>query len=302
MASHDQISFITSNDEEIVLCDYDTTRSIWELWGRTGFEAPPVSFIDEKYADGYVETVAVKIEPREISINMIVYGSSDVTRDKTFHTLINKLIEHGSKNTWGKLKLSRSDGSFVYLNCIYSAGIEAITEQYLRFHKFTLTFHAADPYFYDFDETEFRFTEDVQTGLYFGDNFYLGALTYFIGAAPTAESIINDGQTTYPTITITGPAKNISITNSLSGKTLAMASSFELAVGEILFIDCRNRSRIIQKTDTSSVVTDVTNSLALGSSLVFPILTGTNDFLFEYTDTTAATTITFSFQKRYMSA
>jgi hypothetical protein len=84
MASHDQISFITSNDQEIVLCDYDTTRSVWELRGRTGFEAPPVSFIDEQYADGYVETVAVKIEPREISINMIVYGSSDAPAKELF--------------------------------------------------------------------------------------------------------------------------------------------------------------------------------------------------------------------------
>jgi len=299
--AHNAISFINSKNEEISLCNYETTKDLIELWGRTGFEAPLVTYIDEESADGHIATIGVKINARDVSINMVVVGGSEAQRDSVFHNLINKIFEYGTGSVWGKLKLSRSDGSFVYLNCIYAGGIDEIVEQYTKFHKFVLRFHASDPFFYDEDFTEFIFSDTEQHGLYLGD-VYFGDI-YLQGGANTAVlNINNTGQVCYPVITIVGPAKTISLYNVTTGKTLAMDSAFELADEEVLTIDCRDRLRSIILAQYGQGDEDITSSMALGSTLVFPINPGLNVIEITYTDTTANTSVNFAFQKRYLSA
>lgn len=297
------LSFITSRGEEIVLDNYYAEKTIWELYGRTGFEAPPVEFVDQQYADGYTETIAIRLPSRDVAINMVVRGNTTYARDKVLRGILNRIIEHGAQTNWGKLKVLKSDGTYVYLNCHYSGGAAEISEEGAEYHLLTMNFHAADPFFYDVDNTEFYFSDTEQDGLYLGEEQYLGDNVYLSGGIMSSETIVkNTGQTTYPVITVTGPAKNISFHNSLTGLTLEFDTGYTLTAGEVLTIDCRDRKRSIKFTDTEGVTTDITNILKAGSSLAFPIVYGDNNITITYTDTTEDTSVDFSFQKRYLSA
>lgn len=296
------LSFITSNGKEVILNNYDQERNVWELWGRTGFVAPALEYVDEQYADGYAETLAVRIPPRDVTLNLVVHGSSMLGRDRVLHNIVNQIFEHDIKQSWGKLKVQRKDGTLVYLNCFYSGGLESQAEEDPFTHLLSISFHAPDPYFYDFTPTEFYFADTEQIGLYFGDEFIFGSRTYFMGGAMSSEAIVkNGGQVTYPEITVVGPAKNIKFQNQLNGAEIALEDGFQLFVGETMVIDCRDRKRSITLI-TDGVRSDITNKLRLGSSLVFPLATGDNNIKITYTDTTAITSVTFAFQQRWLSA
>lgn len=296
------LSFITSNGEEVVLDNYDQERNVWELWGRSGFVAPALEYIDEQYADGYAETLAVRIPPRDVTLNLIVKGSSMAGRDRVLHGIVNRMLEHGVKRQWGKLKVMRKDGTLVYLNCFYSGGLESQVEDEPFIHLLSINFHAPDPYFYDFTPTEFYFSDTEQDGLYLSDETYLSNMTYLSGGVMSSETIVdNAGQIAYPVITVTGPAKNIKIENLANGAKIEFSTGFELYLGDVLEIDCRDRRRGIWLT-RDGVKTDITNTLKLGASLVFALATGENNIKITYTDTTAATSVNFSFQRRWLSA
>ena len=297
------LSYISSCGEEVVLDNFSGERTVWETMGRTGFAAPSVETVEEMYADGYAETLAVKIPPREVSLNMIIRADSTVMRDDVAHRIINRLVEHGVRSGTGRLKVERSDGRMVYLNCVYAGGFETFSDTEPFLILATLRFRAADPFFYDFEPTEFFFRDTEQNGLYFGEKFVLGKLTYFLGGTMQSKTDVeNDGQKTYPVLTVTGPASNIRFENPATGAVIAFADGFQIGPNEILTVDCRDRRRGICLTRANGTVENVTNRLRLGASLVFPIAPGLNPLQITYADTTADTTVTVSFQQRWLGA
>ncbi len=297
------LSYITSSGEEIILDNYQMERYIWEVYGRTGFDAPALEYVDEIYSDGYAETLAVRIPPRDVTVNLVIRGLNMAARDSIVRQTVNKLLEHGVKNTWGRLRIKRSDGTFVYLNCHYSGGFDSVSRTDPKSTLLSINFHASDPFFYSEEETEFYFSDTQQIGLYFGDGFYFGSQTYFMGGNVTSETIIqNDGQIAYPVITISGPAKNLKFVNNRNNGRIEIDETFVLLTGQTLIIDCRDRMRGITLRLSNGDLQDKTNLLKLGSSLVFPIEQGQNDIEITYTDTTAATSVDFVFRKRWLSA
>ena len=115
--------------------------------------------------------------------------------------------------------------------------------------------------------------------------------------------IENTGELLYPVIEVTGPANNISIVNNTTGKTIAMASDYSLTAGHMLTLDCRENKRGISLTTISSGYTiDISNKLALGSSLIWPIVKGTNRLSLYYTGSANTSGYMIRFQKRYLSA
>lgn len=297
------LKFVTSRNFEIDLAPPHTEQGIWEIYGRTGFEAPPVEFVDEPYADGYVETIAVRMQPRDATLHMIVRGQSTLERDNTLHPIVNQLLEHGARTGWGKLYIDKSDGTIVYLNCFYSGGLESQSEDDPLMHKFSLSFHAADPHFYEQDWTGVIFSDTEQDGLYLSDTTFLSDMTFLSGGIQSSETIVkNMGQLAYPVITVHGPAKNIKFENQHNGVKIELEEGFILATGETLTITCLDRKRSILLKNTAGVESDITNKLRRGSSLVFPILHGNNYIKITYTDTNAMTYVNFAFQQRYLSA
>ena len=108
--------------------NYETEKTVWELYGRTGFEALGVNYIDEQYADGSIETVAVTIPARDVTVNLIVHGKTRLQRNEVLHGIVNQIFEYGARTSWGKLKVELADETVVYLNCFYSGGLESQAE------------------------------------------------------------------------------------------------------------------------------------------------------------------------------
>jgi len=299
---HESISYIRPDGIEINLCNYYADKNLYELVGRKGFEAPRLYYTDIAYAHGYSKTVAIKIEPRDVTIQMVVIGENTLRRDEILHKLAKDLIIYGSVDNTGKLKILRSDGKALYLNCWYTGGIDDIVEMYSNFHKFQLTFHAADPYFYDSNDTIFTIRDTENNGLYLGENVYLGDDVYFIGRlSEVARNIINDGVVTYPVITVVGPAKNIWFINEATGKIIKMKSDFILQTGEKLIIDTREGKRSVKYIVDDEPI-DAISSLDIQSTLIWELLPMNNNVVFHFTDITIATTIEFNFTKKYLSA
>ena len=292
-------SYITSEGDEIMLFMKGNTRS-WEMRGRFGFSAPGIKTQDRQYANGSVRTLSAVLKPRECGFKMIVLGESSYERDQYFFDMISRLMQTGSKEDWGKLKVRRSDGKDVYLNCLYTGGFEDVTEEYWAFHRFTLTFKGGDPYFYDAQETVLTSEElanptRLKTGLFLGN--------WRLNSGITDITVENTGEILYPIIEVTGPADNIRITNHTTGQTLAMDSSYSLASGKTIILDCRENKRgITLRTDSSGATTDISNKLALGSSLIFPFIKGTNKLSLYYTGSANTSGYTIRYQKRYLSA
>ena len=211
------LSYVTNKGVEVVLDNYETEKTVWELYGRTGFEAPGVNYIDEQYADGSIETVAVTIPARDVTVNLIVHGKTRLQRNEVLHGIVNQIFEYGARTSWGKLKVELADETVVYLNCFYSGGLESQAETDPLTHLLSLNFHAADPYFYDTAMTQSILQDTEQSGLYLGDSVYLSDTTYLAGGALSSDiQIDNPGQLTYPVVEVHGPAKNIKIENLTS--------------------------------------------------------------------------------------
>ncbi len=273
-------------------------RDIFEVSGRSGTEAPDISATSVTYADGSSRIVSAKLQPRTVTLQMVLKGANRQAADTRFHNLISKLIQTGSRDEWGKLIFTRSDGKRVYLSALYTGGAN-IVNKYRRFKVFTLEFSAGDPYFYNVDETEVTASSSAG-GTFLGDDVFLGAWTMKSGAATSLE-VYNNGEACYPVVQIAGPAAVIEFTNKLTGKVLALAADFVLKAGEVLTVNCRPGERKITLR-SGGEESDVTYLLATTSSLNWKLEKGHNSVGIAYTSGTSATDYRLYFRERYWSA
>ena len=139
------LSFVNPSGKTIKISDTSVTK-YWELRGRSGFSAPDVELITQRFANGTTKVLKRFIAPRTVRINMVLVGDTTAERDQYFSEMVRDLIDISGGNE-GKLYVTRSDGTTVYLNCTYSSGMN-VADEYRKFHRFTLEFYAADPYFY----------------------------------------------------------------------------------------------------------------------------------------------------------
>lgn len=293
------VSYITSEGDEVFL-SLQGDQHLWEIIGRSGFGAPGIKTTSRQYANGFIQTLAAIFKSRECSLHMVVCGNSSRERDAYFFDMISRLVQTGTKSDWGKLKIRRTDGIDVYLNCLYSGGIESVKQEYRNHQKFTLTFTAGDPYFYDFQETVLQ-SEKLVTPIRLHTGLFLGK--WKLNSGITDISIDNSGEMLYPVVEVTGPASNIRITNNTTGKTLAISSSYSLQAGRTMIIDCRENQRgITLRNNSTGGKADISNQLALGSSLIWPIVKGTNRLSLYYTASSSESGYEIRFQKRYLSA
>lgn len=295
------LRYETAAGVKIVLDDYLGSRTIWELFGRTGFAAPPIEYIDETYAAGYSETIAARLLPRDVAIPLVIHGQTQMERDSILQGIADRLLQHGVQPDWGRLVFTRSDGKDAYLNCLYTSGLETIAEEDPFIYKAVLNFHASDPYIYAMEDTIVPLS-DGNTGLLFG-TFTFGAGVYFRGRLDSVVSeIFNAGHRVYPEIFISGPAEAIRIKGLDNGAVIAFQPYFKVLAGETVRIDCRDRRRGVWLTGVDGVVSDITSKLALESSLLFSVLPGVNRFQFDYTNATPATRLFARYRERRFSA
>lgn len=296
-SSYSQVVYITANGDEIILSG-NGTRFRWELYGRSGFRAPDLKTESRVYANGISRTLASILQKRVVTLQMVITGPSRAEAAAIYNSLVSRLVQTGARDQWGKLVLTRDDdGSTVYLDCLYTGGMN-ISEDYPKIFFFSLNFEAGDPYFYDLEETVLE-PSRLESLIYLDDTLFLGDWTLLDGL--TSVEIDNTGEQFYPVFEITGPASVIRVTNEATGQTVAMGDDFSLVTGQTLTIDCRENLRGITLTENGEE-TDITHRLALGSSLVFPLVKGTNTLQFYYTDIDETSSFKIRYRQRYHSA
>ncbi|MBQ6503088.1 MAG: hypothetical protein IJI57_04145 [Flexilinea sp.] len=144
-----RLSYINARGDEAVLDD-DEGSFAHELAGREGMEFPTIKLAEHEYSDGTTDIVAITVKNRSVTL----YFWADVMdiphwEDK-FDEVKAILLQTGQKeNEWGKLKIRLKDGHYVYLNCVYEKGLDTIVRDNNTRVKFSLTFKATDPYFYN---------------------------------------------------------------------------------------------------------------------------------------------------------
>ncbi len=109
-----------------------------------------------------------------------------------------------------------------------------------------MTLLAEDPYIYDYPPQ--RVSVAVPTLSVLGTSFNMSFNVGFGGALPNyGATVSNNGtHTAYPLITITGPVTNPVLTDSYSGTSMAL--SISLSAGDILVIDTRLKSIVLNGT------------------------------------------------------
>jgi hypothetical protein len=171
---------------------------------------------------------------------MVVTGETTAKRDAVFFNMVEQLIDADGGDI-GKLYVTRSDGSVVILNCTYSSGLR-VTDEYRKFHRFTLEFYAEDPYFYSDPYTQE--IDSIQSNiLTLAQDLYLGMWTLGTGVVSGTGIITNPVQQNIePIYSIAGVRSSLIITNETTGKAIGF-KDLEMAVGDTVVIDTREKIR-----------------------------------------------------------
>lgn len=247
----ESLIYENASGNRVILSDRSVT-SYWELRGRSGFSAPEVELITQKYVNGSVKVVGRIIKPRTVSINMIVTGETTAKRDAVFFDMVEQLIDANGGDI-GKLYITRTDGRVVILNCTYSSGLR-VTDEYRKFHRFTLEFYAEDPYYYSSPYTQEinSIQSDVIT---LSDDLYLGTWSLGMGNVIGVGTITNPiQQNIEPIFYIGGIRSSLNITNNTTGMTIGF-KDIEMYARDVIVIDTRekNKSAYLRKANGSIV-------------------------------------------------
>lgn len=270
----ESLIYENASGNRVILSDRSVSAN-WELVGRSGFSAPEVELITQKYINGQEKIVGRIIKPRTVSINMVVTGATTAQRDALFFDMVEKLINVGGGEI-GKLWITRSDGSVVYLNCAYSSGLKVV-EQYRKFHLFTLEFYAEDPYFYSQDIVQDVELVESSEPITLSDDLYLNGWKLDWAMSGGVNMVTNPyTHQADPIYKISGVRVNLTILNSTISKSLQF-DDLNMALGDAIVIDTRERQRSAYIEHPDGSVTDILGNLLWSNvDLSLPLAPGNN--------------------------
>lgn len=297
------LSYTNANGETIILDDTEKTF-LGELYGREGTEAPELDYTELEYADGTTKVVAIRMKPRKVTFYFWAPTGRPNLREN-LERIKQRMIQSGSRDDdWGSLMIRRPDNRPLYLNCVYTGGLDDFIREYPRVIKFSLTFRAEDPLFYDGFEQTYTIKQDDRSGYLFMDpDLYMGDTLYMRAAeSNTGSDLFLTGEKSYPTITINGPAENIALTNGVTGRKIELSSDVSLDMNEKIIIQTQPRKRKITKTDKYGVTTNLMKKLTEDSSLNWWLVRGANEIQFENSATTPESYLRFAYKEGFLSA
>lgn len=298
---HETVVFENGSGEMITLSD-PAVSNCWELRGRSGFSAPEIDVITQKYANGVTKVLKRILMPRTVTLNMIVIGKNKAQRDALFYDMTSRLLDAANGDSIGKLIIRRSDGIIVYLNCVYSSGLK-ITEEYQKFHRFTLEFYAADPYFYsDLEDVEIQLGSDakitLRDRLLLGTGHVLGEITgegHGIVRNNSYESIL-------PVIRAKRINGTIRITNETTGQVLAL-NNIVTEYDQELVIDTRGNTKSIKIVNPDGTWISAGQYLDWSNiNMDFEIIQGENEITFSAGVGSYTEGIVLEMSQRFLSA
>ena len=295
------LSYITAAGDEIVLSCQDY-KKWWECYGRSGFTAPPLKHITQEYADGALDTLAIEIAPRTLTIQMVVSGDTSMERDAILQDIASRLIQVGHKQSWGRLKIQKTDGTIAYIDCAYIGGMDGISQTLPRLQQFTLTFYSGKAYFYDETETTYNIDIYQSTGLLHFP-FHFGSDTHFLGAGLYfTRTITLSGFRAYPVITITGYVESLRIENATTGKAIEFGNGFYLLRGESVIIDTNPFRRSVTIIREDGHEENGFNFLTEETDLDWFLAMGNNKIIYRQPENNPYTSCQLVYQQMRLSA
>ena len=227
------------------------------LQGVDGRFMPPFEMVtSEAYGLGGDYVRLRKTKPREITLPIIVYGTSESDTRNNLRILT---AAFDPTKDDGKLKVVTPDSKTLLINCHYSGGMsfsETTDTGTCTFRKFVATFLCHDPYWYNALENEL-----ILHGSYSAQGF----------------TIDNDGDVdTWPLWTISGgdtggPVTIILLQNLTTGKSFNFTGINLASRDDTLVIDTRRSSLYAWQNFYYNYFTFAT----INSSL-FPLVPGIN--------------------------
>ena len=275
-------------------CSFDEGRVYWQtpdnyvvnlddkenfefLFGRAGHLSPPYSYISTRVPEEHGERLRrVHIDKRDIDVPIYIYADS-------YNSLTNKMrdlsiiLDSASYEEESKLIFVDEDGDYRYINCVYSGGFggnQAESNEFIVWAKIVLTFSAFDPFFYSPTEENIYFNfVATETNLI----PYLPFNIAHASAIDDSVTINNDGFSTFPLWTLTGPFEQVTITNSSSGKSLVL--DYEAAANEIVTIDTRLGQKKIESNINGNLYPTLTTlpsfwDIISGENIISMVISG----------------------------
>jgi len=261
-----------------------TSPNLFVSRGTGGLGSPGVELVLEKLPTSAGSLLRyAKTKPLEITLPISLAAttfSGLLTAAETLRGWFDTGNER--ERTPGYLRITRpQDDAVRQIACYYTGGLDGdLNDGSPTWTPLVVSLTAPDPYWTDVEETtETYATADV------GDDL----------------SVINVGDfDAYPVWTITGPASAITLTNTTTGKRLALTAGTGLSVlsGELLTIDTRPASQRTALPITDADGLSYFDRLTAGSALWW-LVPGQNHFEIEASGTDGTTEIELSWLPRY---
>jgi hypothetical protein len=177
------------------------------------------------------------------------------------------------------------------LVCVYEAGLDSFAEEWADLGKTTLAFRAAEPYWQDATEQQLVATVGSSSAKWFPfPPLVLGPSDVF--ATPT---ITNTGDVdAWPVITAIGPGTDLTVTNLTTGLSWQLMG--DIAAGSTLVVDHRPGRKSV-RLDGVNVFGRLTDT-----SMLWPLVPGPNRLSIAFAGGTSASSVTFVWRNRWLSA
>lgn len=296
----ERIVFVNATGNQTIISDTSIDNR-WEMIGRQGFTAPEVEVITETYANGVTKTLQRILKPRTVSIKMLAFGTTPERMDAEFEEMIATLMDI-SNGVEGKLYITRTDGSVVYLNCLYSGGAN-VEENYRKFRQFTLEFYASDPYFYrDIEDALIEIPPSarltLRNSLMLGQGHVMGENSGY------GQGIVinNSQEIMQPILRIYSLKGSVIITNETNGDVVEF-DNIVVGKGKTLVVDTRDAYKNIYIEEKNGDVTPAGQYLNWSNiGFEFRIMPGTNSIKFATEELSASLGMLLKLSERYLSA
>ena len=177
------------------------------------------------------------------------------------------------------------------LRCVYEAGLDELEENHRSWNPAALVFRAAWPYWEDASESEKAVTQDDTTHTWFP------FLPLVLGASDAFAvfTVTNAGDvTTWPIVTVTGPALEVTASNETTGLSWHVTGS--IADGSTLVVDTRPGFKTVTVDGVNAF-----NRLTDTSSL-WGLQPGANRVEIAGAATSSATAIRFTWRQAWLAA
>jgi hypothetical protein len=225
---------------------------------------------------------------RIVTMTVLTLAGNGLSAAQNYNLLQTTILPQQTGTTPLQFQLS-SAGGLQFINARVRANMTQVDPEYTYgFIKSALTFFCPDPRYYDNAVNTTSLV--VQTPLGRGYNRTYN-VTYGGGTQSNTGLVINQGTTTtYPTITIKGPATNPTVGSFTSGQFIQL--NYSLVATDTVVIDLLNRTITLNGNPARNLIT--------GTSQWFAAPPGTSKYYFTATGTTAGAGATITYYNAYI--